>query len=102
MVAFNLSKFRLADLEFFCDNRLDNINVYSVVLVTNSVDFDLIISDFCQRMKNISYVQMIQKSADDFTRFTFVSHVDCYTFSKCLHTIVDNLSYIYKCQINIL
>lgn len=102
MAIFNMSKFRLSDVEFFCDRRLDNINVYSVVLVTNSFDFDMIISDFCQRMKDLSCVQMIQQSADDFTRFTFVSHVDCFTFSKCIHTIVNILSSIYKCQINIL
>lgn len=102
MAAFNMSNFLLDDLEFFCDRRLDNINVYSVVLVTNSVDFEEIVSDFCSRMKHYSCVQMIQQIHNDFVRFTFVSHVDCRTFSKCVDKIVNSLALCFHCNINIL
>lgn len=102
MVAFNMSKFRLEDLEYYCDKRLDDVNVYSIVLVSNSVDFDLIVTDFCQSMKKYSLVQMIQQISDDFVRFTFVSHICCFSFSKCVSKLIDRLQSVYKCKLSVL
>lgn len=102
MCIFNCSTISLDDVTFFTDKRLDHVSVYSVKLLSNCDRKDEIDVEFVNMMKKYSYVQLIQESSDDWTRFTIVSHVTATTFSNTLFLVVRKLERIYKCKIVIL
>lgn len=102
MCIFNCATIKLEDVAFYTDKRLDHINVYSIKLLSNSDKKDEIDVEFVNMMKKYSYVQLIQESSNDWTRFTIVSHVSTTTFSNALFLVVCKLKSLYKCKIVIL
>lgn len=102
MTTFNMNRINLEDVEFYTDERLDKVNVYSVTVVCLDPRFEDIFSSFCRAMKEYTCIQMIQQIADDFCRFTFVSHVSCMQFSRHLQMSIAKLERVYKCKLNLL
>lgn len=96
---FNFDKINLDDAVFFMDQRLDHLNVYSVVIVTDAYDTNDLVVEFVSYMRKYSFVQMLQEASDYSLRFTFVSSVNCRSFSKCVDTLCLNLSEVYKCNV---
>lgn len=96
---FNFDKINLDDAVFFMDQRLDHLNVYSVVIVTDAFDTNDLVVEFVSYMRKYSFVQMLQETSDYSLRFTFVSSVNCRSFSKCVDTLCLKLSEVYKCNV---